>query len=219
MISGTIAIKGNSQNGISIGIAIFLIEELKDSIEIIENIKYIVIIVLNKDMNGENILIEETIACIIIAIKGPAIKYTLFLGVRIANNPARENIAPEAPTANIVGFENILPPKHAPKNSKKQMFPKKNESKAKNNPANKPEIIYSQKNLFLPIILSIKLPIKNNENIFTNKCRYPPCINMLVNRVHTFPKKNEAGCKATYENRLSAVFCPYNFNIIQNVKE
>ena len=35
-----------------------------------------------------------------------------------------------------------------------------------NNPAKIPEIIYNQKNLFLPTNFSIKLPIKNKEIIF-----------------------------------------------------
>ena len=50
---------------------------------------------------------ELAIASPMIKIKGPAIKYILERGTRIARTPKRPKIAPEAPTAGVLSPPNI----------------------------------------------------------------------------------------------------------------
>ena len=118
------------------------------------------------------------------------ITQTLILGVRTESKPPNAKIAPEAPTAKT----NFVPKSFAPH----EKSPNKPARVTKNNPANIPPRMYSQKYLLLPMIFSTKEPMKNKETILKIKCVQDPCMNILVRRVHTLK------CKMLL--KLSAIF-------------
>jgi hypothetical protein len=138
---------GSSHIGSSTGIENFLSVGLKDiSEKIIKKIRSVIkVLKTSETAAGKNSL--ET-ASKTTSIRGPAIRYTLEKGTSTAKAPSNPNIAPLAPTAGVF------------------MSPKISPAKIKNIPPTSPEIMYIQKNLFFPTILSKKLPMKNKENMF-----------------------------------------------------